>query len=418
MPDPLAAPPLGQSPSVRPSSVVLPPNQHASEPPAFVPPGWYILCRASKLKQAPLRLPFAGVALVAFRSGDGSIGVLEDRCAHRAAPLSGGKVCGQHVQCPYHGWEYDRHGRVAQVPALAQCPEKWQGIRVGAWQACEQQGFIWIRHETTTGSAPGIKPRPPQFAHFKNADPAPGSGTHDPSAHDSAPDGVPPNGAPPAIHSSGWSHFVMQTRFQATVEACLENFLDCPHATFVHRYWFRAPTQKRVKAVVRTREDGAEAEFFEEPREKSLVWWLLAPKKGSMRHIDRFIAPNTSRVDYEFPSGLHYIITSSCTPLSPTETMVYTVMSFRYKWLGALVRLFFEPISRWIIRQDARMLASQQRNLDALAEQHRSCAAPASLFCSTEADLLGGHIVRWRKAMLRGEAPPQAGQQREVEIML
>lgn len=381
MPEPFAP----ASPSIRSSSVLQPPNQQAPEPPPFVPPGWYILCRASKLKQAPLRLPFAGVALVAFRSGDGSIGVLEDRCAHRAAPLSGGNVCGQHVQCPYHGWEYDRHGRVAQVPALAQCPEKWPDIRVGAWQACEQQGFIWIRHEAVSGSASTITTRPPLFAHFKNE------------------------------HSSGWSHFVMQTRFLATVEACLENFLDCPHATFVHRYWFRAPTQKRVKAVVRTREDGAEAEFFEEPREKSLVWWLLAPKKGSMRHIDRFIAPNTSRVDYEFPSGLHYIITSSCTPLSPTETMVYTVMSFRYKWLGALVRLFFEPLSRWIIRQDAQMLASQQRNLDALAAQQRP---GPGLFCSTEADLLGGHIVQWRKAMLRGEAAPQAGEQREVEIML
>lgn len=402
---PMVQPPLAQPPLVQ--RPVMPPLEQRS----FVPPGWYILCRASHLKQKPLRLPFAGQALVAFRTADGSIGVLEDRCAHRAAPLSGGKVCGQHVQCPYHGWEYDRHGQVSMVPALAQCPEKWQGTRVGAWFACEQQGFIWIRHETTAATVPANAARPPQFAHFNLAAGA--------ARNDTAPNAPPLHASPPpAGHSPGWSHFVMQTRFHATVEACLENFLDCPHATFVHRYWFRAPTQKRVKAVVRTLEDGAEAEFFEEPREKSLVWWLLAPKQGSMRHIDRFIAPNTSRVDYEFPAGLHYIITSSCTPLSPTETMVYTVMSFRYKWLGALVRLFFEPLSRWIIRQDAQMLASQQRNLDALAASNQRDSSPASPFCSTEADLLGSHIVQWRKAMLRGEAPPQAGQQREVEIML
>jgi phenylpropionate dioxygenase-like ring-hydroxylating dioxygenase large terminal subunit len=364
-----------------------------------VPPGWYILCRSQALRAQPKRLLFAGRALVAFRDATGRVGVLEDRCAHRAVPLSSGKVCGDSLQCPYHGWAYDRQGKLSSLPALQHCPQlkrEMDQVTVPAWLAQEQQGFIWIRSDQA-----------PQ---------------HDSHGSHGTGDNTNPSSAPPTFahyQEPGWTSFVMQTRFTATVEACLENFLDCPHATFVHRYWFRAPTQKHVKAIVRTLPDGAEAEFFEEPREKSVVWAMLAPKTGKMVHTDRFIAPNTSRVDYAFPGGLHYVITSSCTPINERETMVYTAMTFRYGRIGLsgfFVRLFFEPLSRWIIRQDVKMLALQQHNLDALKAQADS--GEPKLFHSTPADLLGSHIIQWRKAMLRGEAPPPAGQESHVDITL
>jgi phenylpropionate dioxygenase-like ring-hydroxylating dioxygenase large terminal subunit len=311
--------------------------------------------------------------LVAFRNVQGHCGVLEDRCAHRGVPLSEGTVCEGKLQCPYHGWQYDTQGNVAMVPALPHVPESWKDKKVQGFAVKELQGFIWawVGSEQPVG-----EPQP-----F------------------------------PYLREKSWTSFVMQTRFKGTVESCLENFLDCPHATFVHKYWFRAPTQKPVRAVVETLPDGAKAEFFEEPREKSLVWWLLAPRSEGMQHVDRFIAPNTSRVDYAFPSGLHYVITSSCTPINQDETLVHTVITFRFKRIGFLVRLFFEPLSRWIIRQDVKMLAAQKANLDRLATQEAS-------FQSTPADLLGPHIVAWRKALMNGGTPPSPGDKRDVTLYL
>lgn len=345
-------------------------NFSMTRPDSPVPDGWYILCRARQLGRKPKRFMHAGLALVAFRTEHNRIGLLEDRCAHRAVPLSAGQVCGETVQCPYHGWKYDCQGALTEIPALCNSASIPIQAQVRSWNASESQGFVWFW--SGQGAAEGT---PPQFPHFRGA---------------------------------GWTSFVMQTRFGAPVDACLENFLDCPHATFVHKYWFRAPTKKPVKAVVTTLPDGAQAEFFEEPRKKSVVWYLLAPRHGKMEHTDRFIAPNTSRVDYVFPSGLHYIITSVCTPLGPRETEVHTVISFRFKGLGWLIRLFFEPLSRWIIRQDVAMLALQQSNL----------GQSTSPMHSTEADLLGPHIVAWRRALLNKTPPPPAGQQHDVEIYL
>ena len=93
-------------------------------------------------------------------------------------------------------------------------------------------------------------------------------------------------------------------------------------------------------------------------------------------------------------------------------------MTFRYGRIGLLVRLFFEPLSRWIIAQDVKMLALQQHNLEAFQGQTLGQGQGHGAFHSTEADLLGGHIIAWRKALLRGEVPPVAGQERWVDMTL
>jgi phenylpropionate dioxygenase-like ring-hydroxylating dioxygenase large terminal subunit len=346
-------------------------EMHRAPPRPPAADDWQIACRSRDLGGSkPLKTMLRGRPIALFRDAAGRPAALEDRCAHRNAPLSLGRVCSGRLQCAYHGWEYDAEGRVANVPSLpeGQCPA---GLAVPRLRTVEQDGFVWVAPD-----APAPAGLPPRFAH---------------------------HGEP------GWTSFVMTTRFRASVEACLENFLDCPHATFVHRLWFRSPSAKTVRAQVTTLADGAVAEYFEEPREKSVVWSILAPRGVAMRHTDRFIAPCTSRVDYEFPNGWHYVITSSCTEVAPGETEVFTVISFRCGVLGPLVRLYFEPLSRFVIRQDVAILAAQQANVARFG---------APRFASTRADLLGAHIGAWRRALRSGAAPPAAGAESRVEIRL
>src|SRR5262245_44231240 len=79
---------------------------------------WYIAAPSSELLRRPIRRLVEGETLVVFRDSHGRPQALTDRCAHRGMALSGGKVVGECIECPYHGWQYDGDGRVRAVPAL------------------------------------------------------------------------------------------------------------------------------------------------------------------------------------------------------------------------------------------------------------------------------------------------------------
>jgi nitrite reductase (NADH) small subunit len=45
--------------------------------------------------------------IAVFRTGDGEVFALRDRCPHKAGPLSQGIVHGRTVSCPLHAWNID-----------------------------------------------------------------------------------------------------------------------------------------------------------------------------------------------------------------------------------------------------------------------------------------------------------------------
>lgn len=339
---------------------------------------WYIACRSRDLHSKPIAVTILERPLALFRGEQGRPAAVEDRCVHRGAPLSQGGAGGGYLTCPYHGWKYAPDGSVAQIPAMPpECPIP-EHFRAPAYSCLEQDGFVWVY--MTAKPTPAVSPSIP------------------------APRRLPFLGKP------GWSSFVLTTLFRAPVDACLENFLDCPHATTVHRAWFRTPTAKTVRAVVRTLPDGAEAEYFDEPREKSVVWTLIAPaKEHRMRHTDRFIAPSTTEVDYQFSNNARYLITSSCTPVDGTTTLVHTVITFRFGWLTPLIRLAFRPLARRIIQQDVSMLDRVQQNA-ARFGRPRLTVIPQ--------DLLMPHILQWRNALKNGGTVPAAGRETHVDLRL
>src|SRR5438309_385106 len=58
-----------------------------------------------------------GEDLVLFQSKKGELGLLEDRCSHRGASLSYGRVEERGIACPYHGWLHDIQGNCLETPA-------------------------------------------------------------------------------------------------------------------------------------------------------------------------------------------------------------------------------------------------------------------------------------------------------------
>jgi phenylpropionate dioxygenase-like ring-hydroxylating dioxygenase large terminal subunit len=104
----------------------------------------------------PVRVKLLGEDLVAFRTTDGRIGVIEEFCPHRRASLWLGRNEENGLRCVYHGWKYDVDGRcVDQMSEPRQFCDK---IRAVAYPTCEMNGVIWAY----MGPA-DKRPAPPKF---------------------------------------------------------------------------------------------------------------------------------------------------------------------------------------------------------------------------------------------------------------
>jgi phenylpropionate dioxygenase-like ring-hydroxylating dioxygenase large terminal subunit len=103
---------------------------------------WYATAWADELGLATplLARTVADQPLVIFRTNDGSVSALQDRCPHRFAPLSRGQRTEQGIRCGYHGLEFGSSGACIANPHGAVV----QSLRVHAYPATERYGMIWV----------------------------------------------------------------------------------------------------------------------------------------------------------------------------------------------------------------------------------------------------------------------------------
>lgn len=87
----------------------------------FPPPcpnGWYRLMNSEEVPKGAVKfIRICGLDLVVFRGEDGQVGILDAYCPHLGANLAiGGQVKGNCVECPFHGWQFDREGTCQHIP--------------------------------------------------------------------------------------------------------------------------------------------------------------------------------------------------------------------------------------------------------------------------------------------------------------
>ena len=77
---------------------------------------WYVAALSDDVKQGePLGVRMLGLDFVLFRLPGGSLVCLSDTCCHRGGSLSCGRLSGDHIACPYHGWEFRGDGACARI---------------------------------------------------------------------------------------------------------------------------------------------------------------------------------------------------------------------------------------------------------------------------------------------------------------
>jgi len=102
---------------------------------------WYCSALSSDIGAKPVARVICEKPVVLFRTESGRVAALEDRCVHRQAPLSMGRVQGEELECAYHGFTYDRSGVCVHIPHQDSIPA---AARIEAYPAVERWGYVWL----------------------------------------------------------------------------------------------------------------------------------------------------------------------------------------------------------------------------------------------------------------------------------
>ncbi len=101
---------------------------------------WYQAGWSEELKpDTSLARTIADVPLMFMRDADGGVAALLDRCPHRFAPLSAGKVADGRVTCGYHGLTFDGSGQCVHNPHGAVT----SAMRVARFTVVERHLALW-----------------------------------------------------------------------------------------------------------------------------------------------------------------------------------------------------------------------------------------------------------------------------------
>ena len=102
---------------------------------------WYVAVWADELTTTPISRQICEIPVVLFRTSDGVPAALLDRCCHRAAPLSLGKVTAAGLECGYHGLVFDGAGACVSIPGQIHIPA---ATTVRSFPVVEKDAMIWI----------------------------------------------------------------------------------------------------------------------------------------------------------------------------------------------------------------------------------------------------------------------------------
>ena len=161
---------------------------------------WHPVAASEAVRDAPLAARLLGEDLVLWRDGEGAVHAWPDRCPHRGARLSLGRIEAGHLECPYHGWQFAPTGQCVRVPALPAFKPP-AGHCVPTHAVREARGLVWVRLEEGEAALPAF------------------------AAEDDA-----------RLRKLNCGPYVVE----ASAPRIVENFLDLSHFAFVHEGWLGA----------------------------------------------------------------------------------------------------------------------------------------------------------------------------------
>lgn len=117
---------------------------------------WHPVALSSDAQQGPVGVRLLDEDLVLWRDAAGVANAFVDRCPHRGARLSLGRVNEGNLECPYHGWQFADSGQCVKVPAVPSfTPPPQHCVKsFGVQEAC---GLIWVQLQAADVPLPAFE---------------------------------------------------------------------------------------------------------------------------------------------------------------------------------------------------------------------------------------------------------------------
>lgn len=111
----------------------------------MIPNMWYAVLDSNEVKPGkPYAFKRLGEELVFWRNRENKVVVMRDRCPHRSAKLSPGKIVDGNIQCHFHGFQFDSEGTCQLIPANGRNGPKPKIFQCWPLPAQEAHGMIWV----------------------------------------------------------------------------------------------------------------------------------------------------------------------------------------------------------------------------------------------------------------------------------
>ncbi|GAA3580612.1 Rieske 2Fe-2S domain-containing protein [Kribbella ginsengisoli] len=251
---------------------------------------WFPVARCGDLDR-PQAATLLGENLVVYRTAAGKAVVQARRCPHRGADLSDGKVIGDAIACPYHGWQFDASdGGCTLIPSLESQEKIPPRAMLKTFPAVERFEHVWTVID---------EPAYPMY------DPPSWQGLELESA-----------AANPIVSSTG-------------VAAAMENFRDVAHFPFVHAVSMgKLPESVEQLKVLR---DGVNV-AMDRPLVSADGDWMV---NGDCMMQYRCVAPGFASVIYDYQRLGRRLLGVFPSPQSYESVVLFCVVAIEKGFRGS-----------------------------------------------------------------------------------
>lgn len=288
---------------------------------------WYAAALTAEIVHAPLARTICGEPIVLFRTASGKPSALADRCPHRFAPLSIGRVSGEHLTCIYHGIEFNCDGTCVRIP---QQENIVAAMHVQSYPLVERWGVAWIWMG---------------------------------EARDANPETIPNYSW---LTAPEWRNIARRYHVKANFQVCADNVLDLSHTPYVHANTIGTPEMATIP--VRTWVDGTTV--YNRRVMPQVTPGPFVYRWGNFKdRIDRvtmteWLPPGNISVELAYQDANNRITLRLTNPLTPETERTTHVFFMWSRDFGEETDAAFTQESFQVMDEDIAIIERQQEVID------------------------------------------------------